>query len=214
MKTSDRGVIALIGHEGIVPGPYFDSKGVLTYGVGHTAAAGGPDPARMVRGMPDDLDAALLRVFEVFRADLARYEAAVSAAIKVPVTQAEFDAAVSFHYNTGAIGRASWVKALNAGDRRAAAAQIMNWRKPAEIIARREAEQRLFRDGAYPDSRINVWPVDTAGRVTWRPVRVLTAAEALALLRGAGRPDVEPPTIAQSFFTALLRKILSILKGA
>ena len=44
MKTSDAGIIALISHEGIVPGPYKDSKGILTYGVGHTKAAGAPDP--------------------------------------------------------------------------------------------------------------------------------------------------------------------------
>ena len=40
MRTSDLGIIALLGHEGIVPGPYYDSVGVLTYGVGHTASAG------------------------------------------------------------------------------------------------------------------------------------------------------------------------------
>lgn len=115
MKTSDRGIIALMGHEGIVPGPYLDSVGVLTYGVGHTAAAGTPDPANLASGMPENLDAELQVVFRVFRRDLAKYEAEVSRAIKVPVSQHEFDAAVSFHFNTGAIGRASWVKSLNAG---------------------------------------------------------------------------------------------------
>ena len=51
-----------------------------------------------------DLDAALRDVFEVFRRDLTKYEAAV---LKVldgqQVLQHEFDAAVSFHFNTGAI---------------------------------------------------------------------------------------------------------------
>jgi len=41
-------------------------------------------------------------------ADLARYAAEVSAALgEAPATQAQFDALVSFHYNTGAIGRAT-----------------------------------------------------------------------------------------------------------
>lgn len=37
MRTSNRGIVALIAHEGIVPGPYRDSKGIWTWGVGHTA---------------------------------------------------------------------------------------------------------------------------------------------------------------------------------
>ncbi len=32
MKTSDKGIAALVAHEGIVPGPYLDSEGVWTYG--------------------------------------------------------------------------------------------------------------------------------------------------------------------------------------
>ena len=52
-----------------------------------------------------------------FRNDLAKYESAVNMAFKVPLKQHEFDAAVSFHYNTGAISRASWVKSFNAGKR-------------------------------------------------------------------------------------------------
>ena len=40
MRTSDRGLLALIRHEGVVPGPYLDVKGVWTFGIGHTAARG------------------------------------------------------------------------------------------------------------------------------------------------------------------------------
>ena len=56
-KMSDRGLLALARHEGIVPAPYLDVRQVWTFGVGHTAAAGAPDPARPPRGMPADLDA-------------------------------------------------------------------------------------------------------------------------------------------------------------
>jgi lysozyme len=100
MRTSDRGLLALIRHEGVVPGPYLDVKGVWTFGIGHTAAAGPPDPGLMPRGMPADLDAGIREAFRVFRVDLARYEAEVLGAVKVPLTQHEFDALVSFHYNT------------------------------------------------------------------------------------------------------------------
>ena len=77
MRMTDRGFLALVRHEGIVPGPYLDVKQVWTFGIGHTAAAGPPDPATMPRGMPADLDAGIREAFRVFRADLAAYEADV-----------------------------------------------------------------------------------------------------------------------------------------
>lgn len=180
--TSPLGVAAIAAHEGLVPGPYLDSKGILTVYVGHTAAAGAPDPAEMPRGMPADLEDAIDTGFEVFARDLAKFEARVRKAITVPIAQHEFDAAVSFDFNTGAIHSAEWVKALNRGDRSTAAEQIMNWRKPVEIIPRRQAEQRLFRDGVYPAKPTPVWRVDSGGQVIWRAVMTLSPAEVAARL--------------------------------
>ena len=97
MQTTDRGLLALIRHEGVVPGPYLDVKDVWTFGIGHTAAAGPPDPARMTRGMPADLDAGIREAFRLFRADLAAYEAEVLRAVKVSLEPYEFDALLSFH---------------------------------------------------------------------------------------------------------------------
>jgi lysozyme len=140
------------------------------------------------------LDAELARVFDVFSADLLKYEMEVHNAIRVPVTQNEFDAAVSFHYNTGAIATATWVKTLNGGDRAKAADQIMNWTQPPEIIPRREAEQRLFRTGVYPSEPIVVWQVNTSRKVIWSPARTLSHDEALRLMCGEnGGGDVVHP---------------------
>ena len=61
MRTTDRGLLALARHEGVVPAPYLDVNRVWTFGVGHTAAAGAPDPGRLPRGMPADLDAGIAR---------------------------------------------------------------------------------------------------------------------------------------------------------
>ena len=185
MKTSDAGLFALALHEGIVPAPYFDSVGVKTYGIGHTLGAGYPDPAKMQRGMPTNLDAALRDVFDLFRRDVAKYEAAVNRAVKVPVTQAQFDALVSFHYNTGAIGRASLVKRLNAGDVAGAATGFLAWMKPPEIKDRRTAEFALFANGTYPTGQVTVWQVSKAGKVIWKPARRLSKDQVLALLHGA-----------------------------
>ena len=217
MHMTDRGLLALVRHEGLVPGPYLDVKQVWTFGIGHTAAAGPPDPATMPRGMPADLDAGIREAFRVFRADLARYEAAVLRAAKVSLEPHEFDALVSFHYNTGGIAKAALTRHLNAGNRVAAADAFLNWRRPASIIPRREAERDLFRHGRYPGGTIPVWSVDRTGRVDFsRPIRRLTEDEALALARG---PSPTPPVLAPSptaptgwlarlaaFFSTLIRR--------
>ena len=192
-KMSDRGLLALARHEGLVPAPYLDVKSVWTFGIGHTAAAGAPDPARMPRGMPADLDTAIRESFRLFRADLARYEAEVARAVTVPLAPHEFDALVSFHYNTGAIARATLTRLLNAGDRKGAAAAFLNWVKPAAIVPRREAERDLFRDGRYPGGTIPVWAVDARGRVDFsRPIRSLSVAAALVLLNAGAGPSKAP----------------------
>ncbi len=168
--------MAIALHEGVVPAPYLDSKGILSYGIGHTVRAGGINPNDLDVGVPLDVPNALKTVFAQFREDLKRFERDCNEAIEVPVNQHEFDAAVSFHYNTGAIRGATWVKTLNKGDYIKAGTQIMNWRKPAEIIPRREAEQTLFRTGQYPKGKIPVWGVD-GYKVVWKPIRYLTEEE-------------------------------------
>jgi lysozyme len=191
IRTTDRGQLALIRHEGIVPGPYLDVRGVWTFGIGHTAEAGPPHPASMPRGMPADTQAGIREAFRLFRLDLAAFEAEVRRAVKVPLAPHEFDALVSFHYNTGGIAKAALTRHLNAGDRVAAADAFLNWRRPASIIPRRESERDLFRHGRYPGGSIPVWSVDRNGRVDFsRPIRRLTEAEALALMRPQPAPSV------------------------
>lgn len=194
MRTTDRGLLALVRHEGLVPGPYLDVRGVWTFGIGHTAAAGPPDPARMARGMPADPDAGIREAFRLFRADLVAYEAEVLRAVKAPLEPHEFDALVSFHYNTGGIARAPLTRHFNAGNRAAAAEGFMGWLKPAAIRSRREAERDLFRDGRYQTGAIPVWAVDGNGRVDFsRPIRRLPETDALALLRPDDAPAPIPP---------------------
>ena len=189
MKMTDRGLVALIRHEGIVPAPYLDVRDVWTFGIGHTGAAGDPNPSGMKRGMPANLDQGIREAFRVFRADIARYERDVCNAIAVPVEPHEFDALVSFHYNTGAIHSARLTRLLNAGLRDAAAEAFMGWLKPGAIRPRREAERDLFQLGRYPEGTIPVWPVDAGGRVNFaRCARRLTESEALALLQPVSEP--------------------------
>ena len=172
MKVSRRGLAEIAGHEGIVQMPYRDSVGVWTYGVGHTKAAGPPDPAAMPKGVAQPI----ADVMALFAKDIEKFEKRVNDAVRVELAQHEFDALVSFDFNTGGIDRAFLVKSLNAGNRAKAAVQFLNWSKPREIIPRRTAEQRLFETGEYGDGFANIYPATTSGKVLWgdaKRVRVL-----------------------------------------
>lgn len=143
--------------------------------------------------MPADLDAGIREAFRLFCSDIVAYEAEVLRAVKVPLVPHEFDALVSFHYNTGGIAKASLTRHLNSGNRAAAAQGFMGWLRPAAIRTRREAERDLFRDGRYPIGTIPVWAVDRNGRVDFsRPIRRLTETEALALLLATSQPVPMP----------------------
>ncbi len=101
--------------------------------------------------MTADLDAGIRAAIQLFRTDIARYEDDVRRAVTVPLAPHEVDALVSFHYNTGGIAEAVLTRHLNAGDRKAAAAAFLNWKRPAAIIPRRTAERDLFAHGRYPE---------------------------------------------------------------
>lgn len=86
-----------------------------------------------------------------FDADLVRYAAEVERALgDAPTTQAQFDALVSFHYNTGAIRRATLTKRHRAGDFVAAEREFGRWiyndRRPLKgLVDRRRDEVSLYR---------------------------------------------------------------------
>ena len=102
MQTSPRGLVALVRHEGIVPAPYLDTARVWTFGIGHAETSGlPPNPRLMPRGMPVDWRATLPEVFRLFRLRLAPYERGVRQAVKVTISQPEFDALVSLCFNIG-----------------------------------------------------------------------------------------------------------------
>lgn len=85
-------------------------------------------------------------------ADLARYGADVARALgDAPTSQRQFDALVSFHYNTGAIARATLTRLHKGGDFAGAAAEFGKWvhaggRRLAGLVRRRVAEAALYRD--------------------------------------------------------------------
>lgn len=180
MEVTRQGLAEIVGHEGIVQMPYRDSVGVWTWGVGHTAGAGAPDPAKMPKGVARPIS----EVMQQFAVDIKKYEARVDKAISRPMLPHQNDALVSFDYNTGGIFRANLTKLFNAGNVTAAANAFMGWVRPPEIIGRRRAEQALFRTGKYGDGYATVYPASASGRVQWSKgvrVRVIDYLEDEAL---------------------------------
>ncbi|WP_210246271.1 lysozyme [Aureimonas fodinaquatilis] len=184
---SNRGLAELAGHEGIVTSRYKDSVGVWTVGVGHTKPAGPPDPAKDTRTYE------VQELIELFRKDVAKYESDVLRAVKVHLTQTQFDALVSFHYNTGGIANAQLTKSLNAKNFKLAGEQFMGWSKPAEIIPRRQKEQKLFQSGVYSNNGMaNVYPASSSGAVQWGKgtrIDVLKMLETNASTSPPSNPD-------------------------
>lgn len=143
MKVSKAGIDFLKKEEGVRTKAYRDSVGVWTIGVGHTAAAGPPAPkSGMVITMQE--------VDEILARDLVKYENAVLKAVKVPLTQNQFDALVSLCFNIGpgAFAGSTVVKRLNAKDYVGAAEAMLMWKKagndPDLLLPRRKREKALF----------------------------------------------------------------------
>ena len=145
--TSPMGIEFLERHEGVVLKAYRCPAGVWTIGAGLTSASG---VVKVTPGMRITHDAARGLLAKA----LARnYEPRVRRAVP-GANQHEFDAAVSFDFNTGAIHRASWVKAFARRDWNAVRSGLAAWRKGGGkvlpgLVRRREEEYQLMRYARY-----------------------------------------------------------------
>lgn len=168
-RITPRIAAELISHEGIVREAYKDSVGVWTWGIGVTDASG----HKVDRYI--DNEQTLARVFEIFEWLLReKYMPPVVEAFKGrPLSEEQLGAALSFHYNTGGIKRASWVQSWLAKKYTISHRQFMNWKRPPEIIPRRQGERDLFFDSVwsndgttteYPVSKPSYRPNFRAGR--------------------------------------------------
>jgi lysozyme len=76
----------------------------------------------------------------------------VARCVKVAITQEQFDALVSFDFNTGALCRSHLVELLNAGNCHGAARQFGLWvhskgKRLPGLVRRREEESAMFERG-------------------------------------------------------------------
>lgn len=220
-KVSMKGLFEIASHEGLVINPYLDSVNVLTFGIGHTASAGSPNPASIKTVDIDQRDERIKWAFEVFKKDIAKFETRVNKYVKVPVVQTEFDALVSFDLNTGAIDTAQLTKYLNKGDRIRAAGDdrsgFMGWKKPASIIGRREKEQTLFATGKYSAKVVPIYSTNSKRK----PVKIgeLTYDQFTKLMGSTGedtpvtKPVVTPPSPVIEKPKNLVEAIVAIFKS-
>ncbi|MEO0589095.1 MAG: hypothetical protein AAFZ11_00895 [Pseudomonadota bacterium] len=159
---SERIMLEIAEHEGLVLEAYKDSVGVWTWGFGVTDASGHRVYPRY-RGKPSTIK----RAVEVFEWLLrTKYLPEVLAAFDGHyLTEAQAAAALSFHWNTGAICRADWVQSFLRFDFATARREFMNWSRPREIIARRKAERDLFFDERWSgDGTILLYSRVNSGR--------------------------------------------------
>ncbi|GJE00645.1 lysozyme [Methylobacterium isbiliense] len=128
------GIAVLKSREGVRLKAYLDSAHVPTIGYGHTK---GVKLGQVITQAQADA---------FFADDLASHALPILSCIKVPVADHEQDALISIAFNIGVAGfrGSTFLKRLNAGDRKGCAEAIMMWTKNRELVSRRTAERDQF----------------------------------------------------------------------
>jgi lysozyme len=139
MKTSQEGIDLIKRWEGLSRERYLDVAGIPTIGYGHVIKEG--EKLTKITGQKAE---------ELLKADLSWAERSVREVVKVPLAQNQFDALVSFHFNTGAVQRSTLLRKLNEGRYAAVPAELMRWihaggRRIEGLYNRRKAEVEMWR---------------------------------------------------------------------
>lgn len=144
MITSEEGKSLLKKFEGCELEAYQCSANVWTIGYGHTAGVNEGD------SIDQEAADALLKT------DLEEFEGYVNDAVKVPLTQNQFDALVCWTYNLGVgnLNSSTMLKVLNDGDYDKVPGEMARWNKAnGEVLAglerRRKAEGLLWSGGEW-----------------------------------------------------------------
>ena len=142
-KVGEQGVALIMEYEGCHRKAYKCPAGIWTIGWGATRDFKGNKIVPGTVWTQEQCD-------DKLRIDLTAYANEVSKAIgNTPTTQGQFDALVSFHYNTGAIFRATLTKKHNNSDYTGAAREFGRWNKGGGrvlrgLTRRRASERKLY----------------------------------------------------------------------
>ena len=185
MQMTEEGLELIKEFEGFRARAYRDAVGVWTIGYGHTSMAGAPE-VRPGMDITQDEGTAILR------RDVATFANGVRAAVKVPLTDGQFSALVSFAYNVGMgnLRKSSVLAAVNRGDFAAVPRRLQLWTKAGGrvlpgLVRRRAAEAALFakqgeaQDMPTPVERVEAKAV-TASKTVWSALATLVLASVQA----------------------------------
>jgi lysozyme len=195
-------MLDILSHEGICLEPYLDSVGVWTIGAGQTKSDGFDPQTAGTLTIPE--------VFALFKLKIRQYTDAVDA-LKLPLTQYQYDALSSCCYN---FGPGNLRKLCTGRTIPQIGEAIMLYTKPVEITARRQKEQTLFKTGKYSnDGTVLVFPVSAGHHPIYSKGYRINARPYFAAA-GPGAPkatQVSPGAPAKpSWLSALLSALLSL----
>lgn len=193
MKTGPKGLAEIMKWEGLRLRAYRCSAGVLTIGYGHTSMAGPPtvNPGMTITKAQAE---------QILKRDLRKYEKAVNDAVRVDLSQEQFDALVSFCYNVGPGGfrKSSALRMVNARRFDAVPAKLMLWNKAGGrvlkgLTRRRAAEGELFMSGGRePRFAAAELPDAPQGKSpTQSTTNIAAGVSAVAGVTAAGREIVD-----------------------
>lgn len=207
-KINHKGLEKIKLWEGLRLKAYEDESKVLTIGYGHTSNSLAP---RVTAGM----EITEAEAEEILKRDIAIHERRVERLVKVPLTDNQFAALVSFDFNTGALDSSTLLKRLNAGDYAAVPTEMARWNKTTVkgrkivsngLVNRRAAEAGLWASGAAVASActtvaVTPLPAMTKETISWGAGVVATLAVSF---QGTGPVQyVLGGVIAVSFAVAL-----------
>lgn len=147
MKISEQGINLIKHYESCDLQAYRDGGGIITIGYGHTGFIRGRHLLISDKITQAEADALLLD-------DLVIAQKAVNQLVTVPLTQNQFDALVSFAFNTGVgdkgLKGSTLLHCLNNGSYTAASEEFKKWVRDNKgnieqgLVKRRNTEKILF----------------------------------------------------------------------
>lgn len=142
-QITKQGIDLIKRFEGFEPEIYLDAAGLPTIGYGHLLR---PGEAEMFAGGISEAAGEALLI-----KDVAIAERAVLRLIKVPLTDGQFDALVSFTFNlgNGALQRSTLRRKVNREEHDEVPAEFIRWvwaggRKLRGLVRRREVEAKTY----------------------------------------------------------------------